>query len=109
MSRHAVATLRRTFPGVRVVTAALDTGLSELKIAFQSLATPGGEGLSEGDFAARLVRAEAIEDISPAPAPATHSGAGARRERRHDGKDVEKVAWVVTPGMGHIGDRYYLA
>lgn len=93
VSRHAVATMHRTFPSVRVVTAALDTGLSELKISFQSLATPG-EGLSEGDFAARLVRSEHIEDIS-----------GPRRsgERRREGQEVEKVAWVVTPGMGHIG------
>lgn len=98
MSRHAVATLHRTFPAVRVVTAALDTGLSELKIAFQSLATPSGEGLSEGDFAARLVRSEVPEDISR----------GAQKGNKSD-RDVEKVAWVVTPGMGHIGDRYYLA
>lgn len=93
---------------MRVVTAALDTGLSELKISFQSLSTSSGEGLSEGDFAARLVKSEHIEDISP------EDGMGTRRSgERHRGgmaeKEVEKVAWVVTPGMGHIGDRYYLA
>ncbi|BEJ15613.1 hypothetical protein CspHIS471_0502180 [Cutaneotrichosporon sp. HIS471] len=33
-------------------------------------------------------------------------GAGLRFSR---GERKEKLAWVVRPGMGHIGDRYYLA
>lgn len=83
-----------------MVTAAQDAGLTELKLAFQSLAVSSGEGLSEGDFAARLVHSEVGEDISRQANAAGRVGAG---RKVVDGKQVEKVAWVVTPGMGHIG------
>ncbi|KAG2131365.1 armadillo beta-catenin plakoglobin [Suillus clintonianus] len=61
-----VTVLQRAFPGVKIVTGAVDEGLRE---AWLERYNEKGEGQSEGD-----------------------------------GRKV----WIVEPGMGQIGDRYYL-
>ena len=84
-------TLRRAFPGVRVVTAAMDPDLTEVRLPL--LAGVSGDAAGDAEYGSRTVaRAEVSSDVSD------------------EGIDVggEKVAWVVQPGMGHIGDRYYL-
>lgn len=92
ISRPAVHTVRRAFPLVRIVTAALDPELVE--VHFPLLAGVSGEAAGDAEYASRVVaRAEAASDV----------------DEGYDGEVVgEKVAWVVRPGMGHIGDRYYL-
>lgn len=92
LARRAVHTLRRAFPGVRIVTAALDGGLAEVRFPLMA----GVSGLAPGDaeYGSRLV--------------ARHDDARDVDEGVELDKEQVKVAWVVQPGMGHIGDRYYL-
>ena len=62
--------LRRTFPGVHIVTGAVDDGLREVWL----------ESVGTHNFTIE-------EDVG-------------------DGEG--HTAWVIEPGMGQIGDRYYL-
>lgn len=98
VSRPAVHTLRRAFPQVRIVTAALDSELKEVHLPL--LAGVSGEAVGDADYGSRLVaRADSAEDVDPA-------GASARMRRSGSGDGgvpKEKIAWVVRPGMGHIG------
>jgi uridine kinase len=89
-----VHTLRRAFPGVRIVAAALDPTLTE--VHFPLLTGVSGHATGDAEYAARLVaRGDAMSDAD--------EGIGGAVVQ-----DKVKVAWVVQPGMGHIGDRYYL-
>ncbi|KIP07670.1 hypothetical protein PHLGIDRAFT_29945 [Phlebiopsis gigantea 11061_1 CR5-6] len=74
-----VVVLRKAFPRVRIVCSAVDEGLSE---RWLEVVGTDGEGLADGD--------------------------GLRSpEMSRSGPEGRRV-WVVEPGMGHIGDRYYL-
>ncbi|BEI84761.1 hypothetical protein CcaverHIS002_0501620 [Cutaneotrichosporon cavernicola] len=114
VSRYAVHSVHRAFPSVRIVTAAVDDELDEVRLPIM----PGhtlGEVSADGDFGARVVAMhdDVIDfdsdggfDTPTGDALGNGLGAGLRFSR---GERKEKLAWVVRPGMGHIGDRYYLA
>lgn len=82
------------------MTAALDPEIREVR--FPLLPGASGDAVGDAEYGSRLVaRADTADDIRDeglAPELARE------REQEH-----EKVAWVVMPGMGHIGDRYYLS
>jgi hypothetical protein len=72
----------------------MDSDLTEVHFPL----LPGVSGAAPGDaeYGSRLVaRAETTSDIASDGAANGDEG-------------EEKVAWVVQPGMGQIGDRYYL-
>lgn len=111
-------TVHRAFPSVRIVTAAIDDALDEVRLPI----VPGhtlGEVAAEGDFGARVVAMhdEVIDfgdgglDTPTGDAIGHGIGSGLRFSRSAGlGEEKkEKIAWVVKPGMGHIGDRYYLS
>lgn len=84
------------------MTAALDKGLTEVRLPLGPGATIGGESAGDADFAARLVaRADDMAEVDD-------DGRSTEESAKAD-IVKEKLAWVVSPGMGHIGDRYYLA
>lgn len=117
-------TVHRAFPSVRIVTAAVDDQLDEVRLPVVAGNTLG-EVSAEGDFSARLVAMhdDAIDfegddgvDTPTGDALGNGLGTGLRFSR---GEKMEKIAWVVNPGMGHVGwvvrgradtrDRYYLS
>jgi uridine kinase len=53
ISRRGLCSVRRAFPSVRIVTAAIDPGLHEMHLPLTSLVM--GEAAGEADFAVRLV------------------------------------------------------
>lgn len=55
ISRHGQLSVRRAFPGVKIVTAAVDTELYEMHLPMTGLIM--GEAAGEADFAVRLVDA----------------------------------------------------
>ncbi|TXT09214.1 hypothetical protein VHUM_02688 [Vanrija humicola] len=111
VSRQAVHTVRRAFPHVRIVTAAIDSRLDEVHL-------PGSSGkldAADPEFAARLIaQSDVYDDASEAAATPTEwrnndaGSAAAEREKDLAAGVNDRLAWVVLPGMGHIGDRYYL-
>lgn len=112
VSRQAVHTVRRAFPHVRIVTAAIDSRLDEVHL-------PGSTGkldAADPEFAARLIaQSDVYDDASEAAATPTEwrSSNDAIPAAGERGQDLaagvnDRLAWVVLPGMGHIGDRYYL-
>ncbi|WVN86166.1 uridine kinase [Cryptococcus depauperatus CBS 7841] len=122
ISRPASHSVLRAFPRIHIVTAAIDPGLDELRFAyhFDNLV---GEAAGEGDFAVRYVNGvrtseegigdeletdqELIEDQSRIP---VNKAAKELTLLKKQGEELvgEKSAWVISPGMGHVGDRYYL-
>lgn len=76
--------LRKVFPRVKIVCSAVDPGLSERWLELLD-APAEGEGL-RGDADGAAEGAEGAPDEHP----------------------LGRKVWVVEPGMGHIGDRYYL-
>ncbi|RSH85620.1 Uridine kinase [Saitozyma podzolica] len=143
ISRRGLCSVRRAFPSIRIVTAAIDPGLHEMHLPLTSLVM--GEAAGEADFAVRLVDdtqdAEEAQDQDGTLGYAEYTGLGdmraqldltlagkkglvgegfrvpvrkgteelmfSRRHRRDTMPSSVKRAWVVSPGMGHIGDRYY--
>lgn len=139
ISRQGLRSVRRAFPRVQIVTAAIDEELREmhLPMRWQTM----GEVAGEGDYAIRVFESERIDDVDEAEGQqsqleaerAAEDGRGDlrnalqldqdqlvkditksvgkmaeglrfSRERRRDGEDTsEKRAWVIAPGMGHIG------
>ncbi|GMK55938.1 hypothetical protein CspeluHIS016_0209940 [Cutaneotrichosporon spelunceum] len=110
VSRYAVHSVHRAFPSVRIATAAVDDHLDEVRLPI----APGhtlGEVSADGDFGARVVAMQDdVIDFGSDGELETPTGDRlgislrfSRIERK------EKIAWVVKPGMGHIGDRYYLS
>lgn len=105
ISRPAVHTVHRAFPSVRIVTAAVDAALEEVRFPLNRGSTTG-QVAGDGDFTARLVAtaegvatAEDVIDFDDCREKMLEFG------RRPDaGKPPrEKVAWVIKPGMGQIG------
>ncbi|CDO74973.1 hypothetical protein BN946_scf184945.g45 [Trametes cinnabarina] len=79
-----VRVLQRAFPKVRIVCGAVDPVLRESWALWDTPAPP-----------------EAQENEPGTPATPTVK---TKQEAEAEGRKV----WVVEPGMGHIGDRYYL-
>ncbi|KAI0690169.1 uridine kinase family-domain-containing protein [Cytidiella melzeri] len=76
VAKHGgIVVLRKAFPQVTIVCAAVDNDVSERWLECIDV---GGEGMQDPDL-----------PVDP------------------EAKEGRKV-WVVEPGMGHIGDRYYL-
>lgn len=101
--------VHRAFPSVRIVTAAIDDDLDEVRLPLARGMTLG-EVAADGDFSARVVAMhEEVIDFETESDGEGEEGArvGAtglefsRTETRREVK--EKLAWVVSPGMGHIG------
>ncbi|ORX38266.1 uridine kinase family-domain-containing protein [Kockovaella imperatae] len=163
ISRRGLTTIRRAFPSVQVVTAAIDPDLYEMHLPLGNAVL--GEAAGEGDYSITVVEHDTlglqrlnlkgdggdsgfeagsslegyrIDNQNPnqvidsdRPDSGSGSGFGERRDagqetwsptkqqveelkfsrdRKDSMKEVkQKRAWVVSPGMGHIGDRYYLA
>jgi uridine kinase len=121
ISRHGQRSIQRAFPRVQIVTAAIDAGLQEMHLPMMGLIL--GEAAGEADFAVRLV--DAPEDVAAEGSldqldgeergdqagmgdgfklPATQAEQlKFSRKKREEGMASEKRAWVVSPGMGHIG------
>lgn len=89
-------TVHRAFPSVRIVTAAIDSALEEVRFPLHKGSTTG-EAAGEGDFTARLVEEEEVIDLEQGDREKLAFG------RRGDTKVRDKVAWVIKPGMGQIG------
>ncbi|KAJ7593148.1 armadillo/beta-catenin/plakoglobin [Mycena floridula] len=85
IARHGgIGLVRRVFPEVRVVTAAVDEGMRE-------------GWLSES------------ETVSHEKSPIPKQGALASQPTTGQTKESPgRKCWVIEPGMGQIGDRYYL-
>lgn len=84
---------------MRIVTAAIDPTLEEVRFPLHRGST-AGEAAGEGDFTARLVAgAEEVLDFDDIDDGVLEFG------RRPDvgATPKEKVAWVIKPGMGQIG------
>lgn len=150
VSRQGLRSVRRAYPGVRIVTAAIDGELREMRLPLRGRGAVGG---GEGDYAVRLVQAEQTRDVDGAGDGDDEAESGARspvhghkrdlpareenegdlrnalqldqsqrqrdfghpagstldelrfsREMRPTSREpAQKRAWVIAPGMGHIG------
>ncbi|KAL7422385.1 Uridine kinase [Cryptotrichosporon argae] len=134
VAARAVHTVRRAFPAVRIVTAAVDRGLEEMRFPLRAGPTnPEAEAEADGeaDFGVRIVavdaqappqdtqaEAEADDQRATLERPEAETGEfkvhvseldALRFGRTQSAPATEKRAWVVSPGMGHIGDRYYIS
>ena len=123
ISRHGLTSVRRAFPGVQVVTAAVDTELHEMHLPLNNLIM--GEAAGEADFAVQIVddslppgpgdlpqhdapaedgtEADRVlngeEPLDDFKLPVTRAeGLKFSRRKREDGHAAEKRAWVVSPG-----------
>ncbi|CAD6574002.1 MAG: Uridine kinase [Tremellales sp. Tagirdzhanova-0007] len=124
IARRGSQSVHRAFPKVKIVTAAIDTGLEEMRVPMISPSM--GEAVAEADFATRAVsdnedadgdlREDELRDnIQNAPVQEGYRLPVKKgteelmfsRKTRADAGVREKRAWAISPGMGHIGDRYY--
>lgn len=109
IARRGHLSVHRAFPSVRIVTAAIDPGLQEMHFPLNGLLL--GEAAGEGDFGVRLIgdeRPGAIDDDGDEEGAEDEKEEEMRRLRfsrtkRESVSVTEKRAWVVSPGMGHIG------
>lgn len=130
IARNGQHSVHRAFPSVRIVTASIDSGLHEMRLPLTNPVM--GEAQGEADFAVRLVdsasgtsalrvapdvdgssAADVVDDqLAGGKAmvegfkmhqPPTDTLRFSRRGRRETVSVTEKRAWVVSPGMGHIG------
>jgi uridine kinase len=109
IARRGHLSVHRAFPSVRIVTAAIDPGLQEMHFPLNGLLL--GEAAGEGDFGVRLIgdeRPGAIDDDGDEEGGEDEKEEEMRRLRfsrtkRESVSVTEKRAWVVSPGMGHIG------
>jgi uridine kinase len=134
ISRHGLTSVRRAFPGVQVVTAAIDSELHEMHLPLNNLIM--GEAAGEADFAVQIVDdslAAGPGDLPKHDAPledgtdvsSTLNGEEARddfklpvtraeslkfsRQKMEDGPAAEKRAWVVSPGESVVWSCQALA
>ncbi|KAK8854574.1 uridine kinase [Kwoniella newhampshirensis] len=136
IAKQAIHSVLRAFPSIHIVTAAIDPGLDEMHIPYNRSTLVLGESAGEADFAVRLIdgdlttgglegEREKVDDQREGVQSEKELGADrfkvpikremeelkfsrARERRGDDGAFGEKRAWVISPGMGHIGDRYYM-
>jgi uridine kinase len=127
ISRRGRFAVHHAFPSVRIVTAAIDDGLEEMHLPLTSVVM--GEAAGEADLAVRYVEesengpttiadqaytedwrsgldglgtdGQEAGDGFKMPERRTEELKFSRRKRNDSGR--EKRAWVVLPGMGHIG------
>lgn len=129
VSARAPSSVHRAFPHVRIVTAAIDQGLTEMHLPLTS--RPMGEAAGEADFGVRYVqdghgdieetggdmrgevkseeelRADGGREGYKVPVrKATEELKFSRRHRR-ESIVTEKRAWVVSPGALHPLLRLY--
>lgn len=94
-----LSALRRAFPDVHIITGAVDGVLAERRL--------------------RLKRKTEAKSRSPSLSPAIEKGLDVLEKGMEslsvDGNEDEDVGegegrkiWVIEPGLGQIGDRYYL-
>ena len=72
IARQGLCTARRAFPGVKIVTAAIDPRLNEMHLPLTSLVM--GEAAGEGDFGVRLVDHHFGENGNEHSQSGSHSG-----------------------------------
>jgi uridine kinase len=108
IARRGHLSVHRAFPSIRIVTAAIDPGLEEMHFPLNGLLL--GEAAGEGDFGAQFIdeRPGNIEREGENEEEVDEKEAERRRLRfsrtkRESVGVTEKRAWVVSPGMGHIG------
>jgi uridine kinase len=114
VARQGLLTVRRAFPGVRIVTAAIDAMLTERAFPISAYHLAGTLG-GDADYASRL-EPSALEtsiidgDDGKKSQEARLDALRFSRELQDSPRlqPKERRAWVIEPGMGHIGDRYYL-
>ncbi|WVF67596.1 uridine kinase [Kwoniella sp. CBS 6097] len=138
ITRAAIHSVHRAFPQVQIVTASIDPGLDEMHIPYNAESLLVGQSAGEADFAVRVVDdhpeqpdasahgAGDDEHVDPREALKTEKELSAekfrvpvkkgteelkfsREHKRNQSASGEKRAWVISPGMGHIGDRYYIS
>ncbi|WWD19289.1 uridine kinase [Kwoniella shandongensis] len=133
IAKQALHSVLRAFPTIHIVTAAIDPKLDEMHIPYNRSTLVLGESAGEADFAIRLVdesdRDHGVDKDQEKPdnrdGLKSEKELGAEKFRIPIKKDMEtlkfsrsragrdervgeKRAWVISPGMGHIGDRYYM-
>jgi len=108
IARRGHLSVHRAYPSVRIVTAAIDPGLEEMHFPLNGLLL--GEAAGEGDFGAQFIdeRPGNIGRQGGDEEEVDEKEAEFRRLRfsrtkRESVSVTEKRAWVVSPGMGHIG------
>ncbi|WWC90457.1 uridine kinase [Kwoniella dendrophila CBS 6074] len=132
ITESAIHSVHRAFPEVQIVTAAIDPELSEMRIPYDPSSLQLGESLGEADFATKTISHpnmnQSANDVGEKPDPRdglkTEQELSSNqfkievkdtdqlkfsRQHRRDHSGGEKRAWVISPGMGHIGDRYYIS
>ena len=116
VARQGLRTVQRAFPCVRIVTAAIDAKLTERTFPVWAHALVGTAG-GDADFASRIAPLAAAESQDLTTEDVGSKGLESRLEAlrfsrtSHESTPAEpeqRKAWVIEPGMGHIGDRYYL-
>ena len=119
IARRGLLSVHRAFPEVKIVTAAIDTGLDEMHFPLSTLVM--GEAVGEEDIATRLVgeNEDADEDDEDddemVKTQEEMSSEGFRipvkkgtedlkfsRKKRTESTVREKRAWVVSPGMDQV-------
>jgi uridine kinase len=108
IARRGHLSVHRAFPSIRIVTAAIDPGLEEMHFPMNGLLL--GEAAGEGDFGASLIGDERPDEIDREEQEEEVGDKEAEmrrlkfsRTKRESVSVTEKRAWVVSPGMGHIG------
>lgn len=108
IARRGHLSVRRAFPSIRIVTASIDPGLTEMHLPLNGLVL--GEAAGEGDFGAVLLGEDGQPSVKEEEFDEVVSDREAEmrrlrftREKRESVSVTEKRAWVVSPGMGHIG------
>jgi uridine kinase len=108
IARRGHLSVHRAFPSIRIVTAAIDPGLEEMHFPMNGLLL--GEAAGEGDFGASLIGDERPDEIDREEHEEEVGDKEAEmrrlkfsRTKRESVSVTEKRAWVVSPGMGHIG------
>ncbi|ORY29672.1 uridine kinase family-domain-containing protein [Naematelia encephala] len=123
ISRRGLASVHRAFPAVKIVTAAIDTGLQEMHFPLTNSNLVIGEAAGEADFAVRVVgdTADVNDDDDDdddeqvegykvdvdhkgnerfrMPVNGNTEGLKFSRKGRRESTVTEKRAWVVTPGL----------
>lgn len=135
ISQQGHHSVHRAFPAVKIVTAAIDTGLQEMHLPLGSLSLGEGEGqgwAGDGDFAVRLVGdpSDLTEEEEEEEKEGGREGYEVKREeemlvgfkmprrkvdslkfsrgRKGDRELKEKRAWVISPGESGLSWDLFL-
>jgi uridine kinase len=108
IARRGHLSVHRAFPSIRIVTAAIDPGLEEMHFPLNG-GLIMGEAAGEGDFGVQLIGDERPDAIDQKGDDVVDEKEEEMRRlkfsraKRESVSVTEKRAWVVSPGMGHIG------